>query len=182
MEHEPSLVFLGRIGEDSFTLKLKGVDRLIWLFEQFPDVKKFSVLMSRNKNLVQWMKNHFSNYAFAMNAIKDTIPAMLHQHAGGIALLTSRYEGFSLSLIEAMSQGLVPVSFSVGVAPEIIRSGENGFIVQTLEEAKEKIRLLLADTPLRHRLALAAKETARQFTSDCMIKKTLALYERILQK
>jgi glycosyltransferase involved in cell wall biosynthesis len=182
MEREPSLVFLGRIGEDSFTLKLKGVDRLIWLFEQFPDVKKFSVLMSRNKKLVQWMKNHFSNYAFAMNAIKDTIPAMLHQHAGGIALLTSRYEGFSLSLIEAMSQGLVPVSFSVGVAPEIIHSGENGFIVQTLEEAEEKMRLLLADAPLRHRLALAAKETAQQFTSDHMIKKTLALYERILRK
>ena len=28
-----------------------------------------------------------------------------------------------------MSQGLVPVSYSVGVAPEIIRNGENGFLV-----------------------------------------------------
>lgn len=32
-KNDPALVFLGRIGEDPFTLKLKGVDRLIWLFE-----------------------------------------------------------------------------------------------------------------------------------------------------
>ena len=96
-------------------------------------------------------------------------------------MLTSRYEGFSLSLIEAMSQGLVPISFSVGVAPEIIRNGENGFIVYTTEEAEEKIKLLLNDTALRHRLALAARETAKQFRSDIMIEKTLALYGKILR-
>jgi len=177
---EPTLVFLGRIGEDPFTLKLKGVDRLIWLFEQFPEVKKFSVIMSRNKKLVQWMKNNIPNHTIVANAVKDTIPSMLNQHAGGIALLTSRYEGFSLSLIEAMSQGMVPVSFSVGVAPEIIRNGENGFVIRTIEEAEEKIKLLLNDTALRHCLALAARETAKQFRSDTMIEKTLALYRKIL--
>ena len=177
---EPTLVFLGRIGEDSFTLKLKGVDRLIWLFEQFPEVKKFSVIMSRNKKLVQWMKNNIPNHTIVANAVKDTIPSMLNQHAGGIALLTSRYEGFSLSLIEAMSQGMVPVSFSVGVAPEIIRNGENGFVIRTIEEAEEKIKLLLNDTALRYCLALAARETAKQFRSNTMIEKTLALYRKIL--
>jgi len=178
---EPAIVFLGRIGEDPFTLKLKGVDRLIWLFERFPEVKKFSVVMSRNKKLVQWMKNNIPNHTIVANLVKDSIPPLLSKHAGGIALLTSRYEGFSLSLIEAMSQGLVPVSFSVGVAPEIIRNGENGFVVNTIEEAEEKIKLLLNDTALRHCLALAARETAKQFRSDTMIEKTLALYRKILE-
>lgn len=179
-ESTPALVFLGRIGEDPFTLKLKGVDRLIWLFERFPEVKKFSVVMSKNKKLVQWMKNNIPNHSIVANAVKDTIPSLLNQYVGGIALLTSRYEGFSLSLIEVMSQGLVPISFSVGVAPEIIRNGENGFIVNTVEEAEEKIKLLLNDTILRHRLSLATKETAKQFRSDTMIEKTIALYRKIL--
>jgi len=177
---EPTIVFLGRIGEDPFTLKLKGVDRLIWLFEQFPEVKKFSIVMSKNKKLVQWMKNNIPNHSIVANAVKDSIPSLLNQYIGGIVLLTSRYEGFSLSLIEAMSQWLVPISFSVGVAPEIIRNGENGFIVNTIEEAEEKIKLLLSDTALRHRLALAARETAKQFRSDTMIEKMLALYGKIL--
>ncbi len=180
-EDEPALVFLGRIGEDPFTLKLKGVDRLIWLFERFPEVKKLSVVMSKNKKLVQWMKNNIPNHTLIANAVKDTIPALLKNHAGGIALLPSRYEGFSLSLIEAMSQGLVPVSFPVGVAPEIIRNGENGFIVGTVEEAEEKINLLLGDAALRRRLASAAEETAKKFRPDIMIEKTLALYGRILR-
>ena len=180
-QSEPTIVFLGRIGEDPFTLKLKGVDRLIWLFEQFPEVKKFSIVMSRNKKLAQWMKNNIPNHSIIANAVKDGIPSLLKQYAGGIALLTSRYEGFSLSLIEAMSQGLVPISFSVGIASEIIRNGENGFIVHTIEDAKEKIKLLLNDAALRHRLALAARETAKQFRSDTMIEKTLALYKRILK-
>ncbi|EKE00803.1 MAG: glycosyltransferase [uncultured bacterium] len=176
----PALVFLGRVGEDPFTLKLKGVDRLIWLFERFPKVKKFSVILSKNKKLVQWLQGNIPNYFVALNAAKDTIPALLKKYAGGIALITSRYEGFSLSLIEAMSQGLVPICFSVGVAPEIIRNGENGFIVETLEEAEEKISLLLTNTVLRHRLSLNAGETAKQFRADVMIEKTLALYQKIL--
>lgn len=181
LKNDSALVFLGRIGEDPFTLKLKGVDRLIWLFERFPGVEKFSVVMSRNKKLVKWMKVNIPNHSIVANAAKDSIPSLLTKYAGGIALLTSRYEGFSLSLIEAMSQCLVPISFSVGVAPEIIRNGENGFIVHSMEEAEEKINLLLKDTPLRHRMASSAKETAKQFRSDVMIEKTLALYRKILE-
>lgn len=179
--NDPALVFLGRIGEDPFTLKLKGVDRLISLFERFPEVDKFSVVMSRNKKLMRWMKDNIPNHSIVVNAVKDTIPALLKKYAGGIALLTSRYEGFSLSLIEVMSQGLAPISFPVGVAPEIIRDGENGFIVHNLDEAEEKINLLLKDTALRHRIALTAKETAKQFRSDVMIDKTLVLYKKIMQ-
>ena len=176
----PALIFLGRIGEDPFTLKLKGVDRLIWLSERFPEIKKFSVVMSRNKKLVKWMHDHIPNHSIVANATKDSIPTLLQQYAGGIALLTSHYEGFSLSLIEAMSQCMVPISFPVGVAPEIIRNGENGFIVHSTEEAEEKIKLLINDTPLRHRMALSAQETAKQFKSDIMIEKTLSLYRKIL--
>lgn len=182
LRNDPALIFLGRIGEDPFTLKLKGVDRLIWLFEQFPEVEKFSIVMSRNKKLVKWMKDNISNHSIIANAAKDSIPNLLTKYAGGIAVLTSRYEGFSLSLIEVMSQGLVPISFSVGVAPEIIHNGENGFIVRNLEEAEEKIKKLLNDAALRHRLALAAKETAKQFRSDIMIEKTIDLYKEILNK
>jgi len=181
LRNEPAIIFLGRIGEDPFTLKLKGVDRLIWLFERFPEVEKFSVVMSRNKKLVKWMKDNIPNHSIIANAVKDNIPNLLTKYAGGIAILTSRYEGFSLSLIEAMSQGLVPISFSVGVAPEIIRNGENGFVVSNLEEAEEKIKILLHDTALRHRLALAAKETSKQFRSDIMIEKTIDLYKKILE-
>jgi glycosyltransferase involved in cell wall biosynthesis len=175
----PALVFLGRIGGDPFTLKLKGIDRLIWLFEKFPDIAKFSIVMSKNKALLSWLRR-IPLHIVTANAKKENIPALLKCYAGGVAVFTSRYEGFSLSLVEAMSQRLVPVSFAVGVAPEIIRNGENGFIVQTIEEAKEKIDLLLGDTALRHKLSLEAQKTAGQFRSNILIDKIMILYSRIL--
>ncbi|MEK7640523.1 MAG: glycosyltransferase family 4 protein [Patescibacteria group bacterium] len=179
---DPALVFLGRMGEDPFTLKLKGIGRLIWLYNQFPEVPKLSVVISQGQKLLQWMRTGIPNHTVAANAIKDTIPSLLKNYAGGIALLTSRYEGFSLSLIEMMSQGLVPISFPVGVAPEIIRDMENGFLVKTIEEAREKIELLLKDSELRLRMAENARETAKQFKSDVMIDKMLTLYNKILQR
>lgn len=179
---EPSLVFLGRMGEDPFTLKLKGIGRLICLYNHFPKVPKLSVVISRSQKLIQWMRSGIPNHTVAANVVKDTIPDLLKSHAGGIALLTSRYEGFSLSLIEMMSQGLVPISFPVGVAPEIIRDMENGFLVKTIEEAREKIELLLGDSKLRLRMAEGARETAKQFKSDVMIDKMITLYKKILSR
>ena len=178
----PAIVFLGRISEDVFTLKLKGVDRLVRILGDFPEIRKLSVVMSRNQRLLAWMHQAFPRHVVMANAIKDTLPSLLRQYAGGISLLPSRYEGFSLSLIETMSQGLVPVSYPVGVAPEIIHDGENGFLVKSIEEAKERIHLLLQDAPLRHRLAHNAWETSKRFHSDALVDEILGLYHRILNK
>lgn len=180
-EKNPCLVFLGRIGEDPFTLKLKGIDRLIYLLRKFPEVSKFSVVMSQNKPLVSWLRSTISHHTVIANALKDTIPGLLRPFAGSIALLLSRYEGFSLSLIEAMSQQLVPISFSVGVAPEIISNGENGFIVSSLAEAEEKIQLLLENPTLRMRMARSASITAEKFRSDVLIEQMVALYDEIVR-
>lgn len=175
----PKIIFLGRIGEDPFTLKLKGVDRLIYLYQNFPNVEKISIVMSRNKKLISWMKNNITNHQVESNVIKKDIPSKLANYAGSIMMITSRYEGFSLSLIEGMSQGLIPISFTVGVAPEIIRNGENGFLVNSIYEAKEKISILLKDTALRQKMSKNAKETSQQFQADIMANKMINLYKNI---
>ena len=62
-----------------------------------------------------------------------------------------------------MSQGLVPIVFPVDVAPEIIRNGENGFLVESQVEAIEKTEQLLADPVLRAYLSAEAAKTAQLF-------------------
>lgn len=52
-------------------------------------------------------------------------------------------EGLGISIIEAMSQGCIPVGFNKGGIPELIRDNENGFIAdditeKSLSEAMEK--------------------------------------------
>lgn len=95
--------------------------------------------MSRNKRLLSCMTESIPHHIVESNVLKTDIPTILASHAGSILLVTSRYEGFSLSLIEGMSQGLIPVTFGVGVAPEIIINGVNGYIVDSLDEAIHRI-------------------------------------------
>lgn len=172
----PHLVFLGRLGGDVFTLKLKGLARLINLYNAFPDVPKTTVCMTNNKPLKEWMRVAFPEHHLFVNLRKDLIPNVLRQRYGSILLLTSRYEGFSLSLVEGMSQGLVPVAFPVGVVPELIQDGVNGYIVQTPKEAQERVRSLLDDESKRLTMAKAARASVQAFRGDKTATKLLELY------
>ena len=179
---ETSLVFLGRMGDDVFTMKIKGVDRLIHLLQQFPNTPKLSIVMTRNKHLVDWLRDKIPLHQVEANILKEKIPQRLAGSCGSILLLTSRYEWFSLSLIEWMSQWMVPVSFSVGIAPEVIKNGENGFLVETLEEAEEKIRYLLSHPKELWEMAEWAKQTSQSFKSEILAKKMIDIYKKILKQ
>lgn len=179
----PALVFLGRIGADAFTLKLKGIDRLIDLYRRFPSVQKYTIGITTNKELVSWCDQTLPNHHFFANLQKERIPELLSSKAGSILLITSRYEGFSLSLIEGMSQGLIPVTYPVGIAPEIIQNGKNGFLIQSQAEGKRAMEYLLhLPREERQQLAVAARETARAFSSKVICKRLLAVYGETLKR
>lgn len=175
----PTIVFLGRMGHDAFNLKLKGIDRLIHLYLNFKDVKKVTVGMTPNKKLISWFLDNIPNHSFFANLKKDRIPEVIKNLRGSILFIPSRYEGFSLSLVEGMSQGLVPVVFDVGVASEIIENGKNGFIVSTQEEAIEKAQLLILDKKLRKKCSLRAEQTVQQFSSSHIAQKLITVYEKV---
>ncbi len=65
-------------------------------------------------------------------------------------LQTSRFEGMAMSVIEAMSIGLVPVVTPVGEIPRYCRDGDHGIHVTTPEETAARVEGLLAD-PARWR-------------------------------
>lgn len=176
---QPHLVFLGRLGNDVFTLKLKGFSRLVNFYRSFPDINKTTICMTTNRKLKEWLKVSFPRHYMFVNLRKDLIPGALAPLYGSILFISSRYEGFSLSLIEGMSQGLVPISFSVGVAPEIIVNGKNGFIVSSEKEAEDRARELLGNEEKRFQMAKNAKKSAEKFTSKKISNDLIALYRNI---
>jgi glycosyltransferase involved in cell wall biosynthesis len=63
-------------------------------------------------------------------------------------VLTSRWEGLSIAMLEAMCAGAVPVVANVGDLSDFIQDGVNGFIVAQEDVAaysREAIRLLSSD-------------------------------------
>jgi glycosyltransferase involved in cell wall biosynthesis len=97
--------------------------------------------------------------------------------------LSSLWEGGPITLIEAMASGLPVVATPVGIVPEIIRDGVNGFLVPLRDPA------MLADALWRGREAPAMAEAAGRegratvrdrYTHRHLAEKVMAVYEEAL--
>lgn len=103
---------------------------------------------------------------------------MRHYREHDLLVMCSTYEGFGMVVVEAMSQGLPVIATPVGCAPMVVRDGENGLMVRARDSGAlaDAIRRLMADAPLRRRLAERAAASARRFTWRATAERTLRVY------
>lgn len=86
--------------------------------------------------------------------------------SGSIFIMTSRFEGFGLVLIEAMQCGLPCIAFDCPYGPrEIIQDGENGFLIPYEDDALfiEKLTYLMEHPEERERMGKAAQKIAVKY-------------------
>ena len=95
----------------------------------------------------------------------------------------SRREGFPMVLLEAMSQGCVPVCFdSFSAVHDIVCDGRDGFVVPAFDERRfcDALRRLMTDSSLLSRCAGNAKESSRRFAPENVMPKWEALFDALL--
>ena len=79
---------------------------------------------------------------------------------GSIYVMSSRYEGMPMVLLEAMSYGLPLVSFDCPCGPkDIIKDGKNGFLIKfgNTNEMAEKINYLIENENERIKMGKKSK-------------------------
>lgn len=102
-----------------------------------------------------------------------------------VKLLMSEKEAFGLVLLEAMACGVPAIGTRIGGIPEIIESGENGFLVELgdTDAAADAAIRILTDDALHGQMSVKALETANQrFGSEKILAEYEALYEGLLKK
>ncbi|MCL6622858.1 MAG: glycosyltransferase [Syntrophobacterales bacterium] len=95
-------------------------------------------------------------------SVQDTALVNALQTRAAVVLQKSLREGFGLTVAEAMWKGTPVIGGNVGGIRYQITDGVNGFLVNTVEEAAQRLVQLLQDETLRRRLGAAARETVRQ--------------------
>jgi glycosyltransferase involved in cell wall biosynthesis len=100
-----------------------------------------------------------------------------------IFVLPSRYEGFPLSIVEAMLAGTPVVATDVASIPEAVLHGQTGLLVRPDDHAALAAALgeLLDDGDRRRAFATAARDRARErFTSAVMARQYMEIYAEIM--
>jgi glycosyltransferase involved in cell wall biosynthesis len=101
--------------------------------------------------------------------------------ATDLFVLSSRYEGLPLALMEAMAAGNPVVATDVGGVAEVVADESVGVVVPAAQPARlaQAIGRLLASQPMRQAMSRAARQrVVTSFSVEACYQKTTALYRR----
>ena len=110
--------------------------------------------------------------------------AMAAMKQADLFVLSSRYEGFGLTLAEAMACGLAVIAADCPSGPgEIVRHGHDGLLVAAEDPAAlaRAMAELMSDAPQRRRLGVAARQSARRFDLDEVLPSWETLLEEVVK-
>jgi glycosyltransferase involved in cell wall biosynthesis len=106
-----------------------------------------------------------------------------HLSKSQIFVLSSNWEGFPRSILEAMRAGLPVIASDVGGVSEAVVDGKTGFLIphKNVEILQEKIKLLIVDPEKRKLMGKSGRQIyEKNFIFEKMAKKTLQVYEEVI--
>ena len=173
------VIFVGRLNEQ------KGLEYLIKTWEKVcrkhPDWELHMFGEGEQREMLEGLI-HSKRLDDVVIIHKPTQKIMQEYLNSSIFLLTSRFEGFGMVLVEAMACGLPVVSFDCPWGPaDIINDGEDGFLVEYLNtnEAAQRVCQLIEDPHLRKEMGAKARANVRRYDRDAVMRQWKDLFKQV---
>ena len=134
-------------------------------------------------HVIRWIKERKLEQTIILHEPTDEI--MEKYLESSICVLSSRYEGFPMVMLEAMSCGVPVVSFDCPYGPRnIIRHEEDGLLVEYLnqEALAYNICHLIENDSLRKQMGGNARRNIQRFSRESIMKMWDNLFSEITQK
>ena len=163
----------------------KGYDMLLraWaeVVRDFPDWQLAIYGMGNQSGCRQLMRELAldTNQCQLNGPVNDVTREYLNS---SVFVLSSRFEGFGLVLIEAMSCGVPVVSFDCLSGPdEIISDGKDGFLVPVgdVQALADSMKSLMRDAILREHLAVHAHQRSEDFRIEKIAARWVQLFDQL---
>lgn len=166
------IIFVSR-----FDVKSKGIDFLIEVVKLLPKNIKVKFAGSGTKKQEKVLKkmivqNDLADRIILLGSLNEDELADLYQN-GRLFLSTSRWEGFGLSIVEAMTFGLPVISFDTTGPREIIGEDEFGIIIKSFDIFKmsEAVSKVFSDELFYEKLSLLAEKRSKDFIPEIIKRK-----------
>lgn len=173
--NQKEIIYVGRIAKE------KRVDLLISIFNEFnktyPDWKL--KIIGDIPNDFEYEKS--KNISF-LGRKEDVKEYLINSN---LIALTSIYEGFPMSLLEAFECGVPAIVFDFGSSVnEVLDSGKNGFIIEQDNKSsyKEKLELYAKNLELQQEMGKNVKEFSNKFYPKIVVKKWYELFGEKYEK
>lgn len=125
------------------------------------------------------IKEHNCEQRVSLEGITDNV--LKYYALADVVVLPSRSEAFGMSILEGMACGLpVIVSHNCGIA-DLIRHGENGFLMKNTSQLQGLLDLMKSGE-VRREMGFYARETAEQYGWARVGASHEALYKKIVSK
>lgn len=162
----------------------KGLDRLLLIWEKVSEIYPdwFLDIYTDDVNKLRIMAEELginSNIGF-YKSIKNIEEKYLES---SIYIMTSRTEGFPMTLLEAMASGLPCVAYDCPCGPRaIIIDGKTGFLIEdgNIDFFIEKLSVLIQNKQLRIELGLNAKKSVANYNIDKIMNQWRDLLENLI--
>jgi glycosyltransferase involved in cell wall biosynthesis len=164
---------------------LTAMAAIVWLRENNITVKldivgaNDSASLQRANEFIQ--RHNLSPYVTIHGLVSAEDLDELYQHAD-ILMMSSIEESSPISIVQGMAAGKPIVSTDVGGIGEMIREGENGFLVEAgdSDSLGERISRLLADRNLRSNFARTSRRLAvDEWSTKAVALKTFEMYKEM---
>ena len=168
--------------KDLYTL-IKAIHHLVYELG-FNTIKclQFGEFTSITEDLKQLLIEYKLLNHFIFVGFKSNVMSLLPQL--DVFLMSSEREGGPTSVLEAFYKKVPVVSTRVGVLPDVITNGENGFLVDVydFEEMARKIKMLLLDKELQSQFTEASFHIFNEkFHSTIVATETLNVYNKLVE-
>lgn len=155
----------------------KGFDTLIKSWAKIDQESKHNWMLrivgptgSARPELEQLIKQH--SLEQSVELIAESMQMESEYQQASMYVMSSRYEGFGLTLIEAMGQGLPVIAFNCPMGPSEIIADKYGRLLppDDIEEMATSIASFLADPKLRYEYGKLAYHRSEEYETHKIIQ------------